>query len=99
MQWCIREIDTRFIYRMEEIFDLYQQPFSVNYPLVCFDEKPVQLISEKYEPISAKPGQVARYDYQYIQEGTRNRFGYFEPKAGWRQIAVTERRTKDVFCE
>ena len=84
---------------MEQILDLYQRPYSANYPQVCFDEKPVQLISEKHEPLPAKPGQVARYDYQYIREGTRNLFGFFEPKAGWRHIAVTERRTKDDFCE
>ena len=26
-------------------------------------------------------------------------FGFFEPKVGWRHIAVTQRRTKDDFCE
>lgn len=84
---------------MEQILDLYQRSGSENYPMVCFDEKPIQLISEKYEPLPAEPGQVVRYDYQYTREGTRNLFGFFEPKAGWRHIAVTDRRTKDDFCE
>ena len=84
---------------MEEILDLYRRPYSANYPIVCFDEKPVQLISEKRQPLPTAPGQVARYDYEYTREGTRNLFGFFEPKAGWRHIAVTNRRIKDDFCE
>ena len=70
-----------------------------NAPVVCFDEKPVQLISEKKTPLPVKPGHPVLYDYEYVREGTRNLFGFFEPKAGWRHIAVTDRRTKDDFCE
>ena len=70
-----------------------------NAPVVCSDEKPVQLISEKKTPLPVNPGHPALYDYEYLREGTRNLFGFFEPKAGWRHIAVTTRRTKDDFCE
>lgn len=84
---------------MEDLLDLYRRPYSKNYPVVCFDEKSVQLVSEKYAPLPAQPGQPLRYDYEYVREGTRNLFGFFEPQAGWRHIAVTARRTLDDFAE
>ena len=84
---------------MEDILDLYQRAYHENAPIICFDEKPVQLVSEKRTPLPVKPGHPALYDYEYVRQGTRNLFGFFEPKAGWRHIAVTDRRTKDDFCE
>ena len=84
---------------MEDVLDLYRCPYSKKYPVVCFDEKSVQLISEKYTPLPAQPEQPLRYDYEYIREGTRNLFGFFEPQAGWRHIAITARRTLDDFAE
>lgn len=79
---------------MEDVLDLYHQPYDSAYPLVCFDESSKQLVSEKRVPWSATPGQVARYDYEYQREGVRNLFMFFEPLAGRRHIEVTERRTK-----
>ncbi len=84
---------------MEDVLDLYRRPYSENYPTVCFDEKPVQLVSEKYIPLPVEPGKPLRYDYEYVREGTRNLFGFLEPQAGWRHIAITNRRTIDDFAE
>ncbi len=81
------------------ILDLYQAPASERYPVVCFDEKPVQLISERKEPIPGEPGQPERYDYEYVREGTRNLFVFFDPNAGWRHMNVTQRRTGYDFAE
>ncbi len=83
---------------MEDILDLYQQPYDPCYPQVCFDERPCQLIEEAYEPILAKPGQLQRYDYTYRRKGTCNLFIFFEPHTGWRQINVTAQRTKQDFA-
>jgi hypothetical protein len=41
----------------------------------------------------AQPGQPERYDYEYQRKGTCNRFTFFQPLAGWRQVKVTEQRT------
>lgn len=79
---------------MEDVLVLYHEPYDSRYPSVCFDESNKQLIKETRVPISAEPGQVARYDYEYERNGTRNLFLFFEPLTGWRHIKVTKRRTK-----
>jgi len=58
------------------------------------DEKSKQLVGEVREPLAARPGRAARYDYEYEREGTANLFIVCEPLVGWRHISVTERRTK-----
>lgn len=41
---------------MEDILDLYQQPYDPARPVINMDEKPIQLIEETRLPIPAKPG-------------------------------------------
>ena len=50
---------------MEDVLELYAEPYAPQRPQVCFDESPVQLISETRQPLPARPGQPARYDYEY----------------------------------
>ena len=50
---------------MEDVLDFYAEPYDARRPQVCFDESPVQLISETRQPLPARPGQPARYDYEY----------------------------------
>lgn len=83
---------------MEEILELYQQPYDPRRPMVCFDEKSVQLLAHIAQMLSVKPGQSARQDYEYEREGTRNLFLFVEPKAGFRHVLVTNRRTKQDFA-
>lgn len=84
---------------MEDVLDLYQQPADPARPVVCFDEQPVQLISETRQPLPAQPGQLARFDFEYKREGTANVFEFFHPAAGWRHVKVTERRTRLDFAQ
>jgi len=84
--------------RMEDILDLYAEADDRYYPVVCFDECPIQLVSEVRQPIAAEPGQRRRYDYHYRREGTANLFIAFCPSQGWRHITVTDRRTKQDFA-
>lgn len=79
---------------MEDVLEVYTRPYDERFPQVCLDEKSKQLVSEVREPLGAKPGRVARYDYEYEREGTANLFIVSEPLAGWRHLDVTERRTK-----
>jgi len=79
---------------MEDILDLYAEPYDPKRPLVCFDEKMVQLIAETRRPLPMKLGQPERFDYEYRRKGTRNLFVFFQPLAGWRHVEITERRTK-----
>ena len=94
-EWCIPpKQHAEFVYHMEEVLEVYQRPEDVRFPLICFDETPVQLISETRQSISAKPGQLERYDYEYRREGTANLFMFFAPLLNWRHVKVTQRRTK-----
>lgn len=77
---------------------LYQQPCDPQRPMVCFDEKSVQLLAQAREPIPVQQGHPQRKDYEYKRKGTRNLFVFVEPKAGQRHILVTQRRTKRDFA-
>jgi len=79
---------------MEDVLDLYHEPYDPQCPTVCFDETSKQLVAETRRPRPAAPGRIAQYDYEYERNGVRNLFLFFEPLAGWRHIEVTERRTK-----
>lgn len=79
---------------MEDILDLYQQPFDESYPVICMDEKPYQLLDETRNPIPMTPGKPERRDGEYVRNGTCSIFIFTEPLAGWRHAAVCERRTR-----
>jgi hypothetical protein len=83
---------------MEALLDFYAEPYDPKRPKVNFDETSKQLIKETRAPTPLKPGQVARYDYEYERNGTRNLFLFCEPQAGWRHIVVTEQRTMPDFA-
>ena len=83
---------------MEEVLDLYAEPYDPKRPVVCFDETSTQLLAQT-RPALPPPGHPLRQDYQYRREGTRNRFLTGEPLAGWRHVAITERRTKQDFAQ
>lgn len=83
---------------MEDVLDLYAQPYDPQYPQVCFDERPVQLLGDTYAPIPMQQGQVRRYDYEYERNGTANLFMMVQPLTGWRMVKTTQRRTKLDFA-
>jgi hypothetical protein len=83
---------------MEDILDLYAEPYDPRYPVVCFDEVPYQLINEKQKPLPIQAGKPQRYDYEYQRQGTCNLFLFLQPLAGWRHVKVTARRTKQDFA-
>ena len=83
---------------MEHILELYQKPYDSKRPLVCFDEKSIQLLAHIADPLALQPGHASRQDYEYKRNGTRNLFLFIEPKAGFRHVLVTNRRTKQDFA-
>ncbi len=84
---------------MEDVLDLYAEPYQAKYPVVTFDESPYQLISETRVPLPMEPGQPQRYDYEYKREGSCNLFMFFQPLRGWRHVKVTERRAAQDFAQ
>lgn len=78
---------------MEDVLDLYAEEVDPLRPLVTFDERPVQLLSEVREPLPCQPGQPRRQDYEYQREGTCKVFSFFAPHEKWRHLEVTEQRT------
>jgi DDE superfamily endonuclease len=78
---------------MEDVLEVYHRPHDPEYPLVCLDETSKQLVAETRVPIAAKPGHLARRDYEYERNGTANLFMLFAPLEGWRHVEVTDRHT------
>ena len=66
---------------MEDLLDLYAEPFDEAYPVVCFDEIPYQMVREVQQPLPAQPGRPQRFDYEYHREGTCNLFLFLLSRA------------------
>ena len=88
-----------FVYRMEDVLDLYTKSYDPKRPVICLDEANRQLISEVRTPIPIQPGQPAKYDYQYHREGVCNLFLFFEPLTSWREVKVRTYRTKKDWVQ
>jgi hypothetical protein len=79
---------------MEQVLDVYKRPYNKDFPLVCMDESPKQMIKETKIPIPMKPGGDRKIDFEYERCGVANIFMASEPLKGKRFVEVTERRTK-----
>jgi hypothetical protein len=88
-----------FIWHMEDVLDLYEQPYDPKRPIICFDERPCQLIGDVIVPIPIKPGSSKKEHYEYIRNGTCCIFLAFEPRTGKRMISVKEHRTKVDYAD
>jgi len=86
--------NSEFVANMERVLDVYKRPYSKDYPVVCMDESPKQLIEQIHQPIPMKIGLPAKVDYDYIRNGVVNIFMANEPLKGKRLVAVTEFKTK-----
>jgi DDE superfamily endonuclease len=83
---------------MERVLDLYEESYDPLHPVVCFDERPCQLIGEVRDPLPMKPGAIERFDSEYERGGVCWVLMSFEPLGGWRELTVTERRRKKEFA-
>jgi DDE superfamily endonuclease len=84
---------------MEDVLEVYTRPHDPVRPLVCLDETSKQLVAETRAPVPMRPGQPARYDYEYQRNGTANLFMLFAPLEGWRFVKTTDRRTAVDFAQ
>jgi hypothetical protein len=99
-QWCIPpKANAEFVWKMEDVLEVYKRPYDRARPMVCLDETSKQLIGEVRTGVPAAPGHVAHYDYEYVRHGVANLFMIAEPLAGKRDVEVTDRRTKQDYAE
>ncbi len=93
--WAIPpEHNAEFAAAMEDVLAVYQRPLDPAHPVICMDETSKQLVGETRVALPAAPGQPRREDYEYERHGVANLFLFCEPLAGWREIQITERRTR-----
>ncbi len=59
-QWCIPTVGADFVLRMEDVLDLYAEPFKPCLPVFCFDERPCILRADTRPSLPMKPGQLTR---------------------------------------
>ena len=97
--WCIGELTDEYRSRMYDLLALYAKPRSRAEPVVCIDEKSLQLIGHSRAPLRMASHSPEKVDYEYVRNGTTNLFVAVEPKAGQRIVAVTARRGKVDFVE
>lgn len=97
--WCIPEANAAYVACMEDVLELYEQPYDFLRPQVCYDEWRRALIGETRESIPAAPGKRKRVDYEYRRNGVAYLHMLFEPLAGRRHIRVTSQHTKKDFAE
>lgn len=79
---------------MEDVLEVYSRPYDVSHPVICMDEKPVQLLGEVRESFTSKSTGVRYEDNEYVRNGTCSIFLFTEPLAGWRNADAREQRTR-----
>ena len=93
--WCIPpKANAEFVWKMEDVLEVYKRPYDPLRPVVCMDETSKQLIGETRSPVDAAPGRPRRMDYEYERKGVADLFMFFEPLRGWRRVWITPQRRK-----
>ena len=89
------EKNAEFVANMEQVLDVYKRPYNANFPVVCMDESPKQLI-ETIKEEKMEPGKEKRIDYEYERHGVVNIFMANEPLKGRRLVEITESKKKKI---
>jgi transposase len=84
---------------MEDVLEVYAQPYDKQYPVVCFDERPCFLIEDTLAPLPTQEGKIAKEHYSYKKNGSCALLAAIEPLAGKRIAKVYEHRTKAEFMQ
>jgi len=95
--WCIGVLSDEYRRRMYALLELYARPMSRAEPVICIDEKSLQLIDHSRVPLPMTAHSPTKQDYEYVRNGTTNLFVAVEPKAGIRVVSVTAHRGKTDF--
>jgi DDE superfamily endonuclease len=93
------EHSAEFVAALEEVLAVYQRPPDPAHPVICRDETSKQLAGETRVSLPVAPGQPQRDDYEYERHGVANLFLFSEPLTGWREVQVTEQRTRTDWAK
>ena len=83
---------------MEDILDQYARPYDPRWPLLCYDERPCQLLGDVLVPLPMDPGHPQRVAYEYERHGTCCVLLAFEPRTGFRYVQVRPQRTAEDYA-
>jgi DDE superfamily endonuclease len=97
VSWCIAKVDSAFLAKMEDVLDVYAQPYNADYPVVCFDERPCFLIEDTIAPLPTQEGKIAKEHYSYKKNESCALLAAMEPLAGKRITQVYDQRTKKEY--
>ena len=78
---------------MEDVLDVYENPYDENHPVVCMDEKPYQLLGDARDSWAMRPGDNKKVDSEYVRNGTCSIFAFIEPLGGRHRVCAKEHRT------
>ncbi len=79
---------------MEDVLGVYTRPYDAARPVVCLDETSRQVLAAARPPLPGAPGRPRREDPEYVRHGVANLFLVCEPLRGWREVVVSDRRTR-----
>lgn len=83
---------------MEDVLSVYSRSYDAAFPVVCMDEKPVQLFANARRSLRSKDGRIEYEDNEYIRNGTASIFMFTAPLNGWRYADAQEHRTREDWA-
>jgi hypothetical protein len=83
---------------MEQVLDVYAKEYQEDYPAVCLDESPKQLVSEIKQSFTDSKG-VIHSDYEYKREGVVDIFMIVEPLGGYREVLIEDNHKSDTYAK
>ena len=83
---------------MEDVLEVYARPYNADYPVVCYDESPKQLVSEIRKSYMDDKG-VMYEDCEYQREGAAEIVMIVEPLGQRREIFVEQNHTGDTWAK
>ena len=83
---------------MEQVLDVYERPYDVQYPVINLDESPKQLIDHTYTPYVGSDGTIYQ-DYEYTRYGTVSMYMVVEALRGYRQVFIQDNHKAITYAQ
>ena len=84
---------------MEDVLSVYARPYDEDHPVICMDEKPIQLFANARKSLRSRNRRIEYEDSEYIRNGTACIFMFTEPLNGWRFADAQEHRTREDWAK